>query len=194
MLLVPYMETGTFLCWQSVHRHRIDHTLHMTEHVLSAGVWKGEDKEALKKVFKAVLWRGRHFFYVEIFAYLHPFFFFKENKIIVNMPKPHSSNQLPYKNKIFKQCVSKININRDGRNKYMYPSYLVKTQKGTVPYWKAAMESQLKQQQFRASFSSVTHEEESQAAKNRFLIKEIYRTVFLIEKYRTFSSLLNNRG
>lgn len=61
-------------------------------------------------------------------------FFFKENKITVDMPKKHSSNQLPYKNKIFKQCVFKININRVGKNKYMYPSYLVKTQKGTVPY------------------------------------------------------------
>lgn len=51
----------------------------MTEHVLSAGVWKGEGKEALKKVFKAVLWQGRHLFYVEIFAYLHTFL--KKKKI-----------------------------------------------------------------------------------------------------------------
>lgn len=58
-------------------------------------------------------------------------------------------------------------------NKYMYPSYLVKTQTTIIPYRKVAMESQLKQQLFRASFSSVTEEKESQAVKKRFVIKEI---------------------
>lgn len=58
-------------------------------------------------------------------------------------------------------------------NKYMYPSYLVKTQTTIIPYWKVAMESQLKQQLFRASSSSVSEEKESQAVKKRFVIKEI---------------------
>lgn len=59
------------------------------------------------------------------------------------------------------------------KNKYVYPNCFVKTQTSIISYWKVAMESQLKQQLFRASFSSVTEENESQAAKNRFVIKEI---------------------
>lgn len=99
----------------------------MTEHVLSAGVWKGEGEG----VFKAVLRGGNHFFYGERFAYLHTVFF---KKIKSQLCQKHMRQisciiKIKFANK---QCISKININSVGKNKYMYPSYLVKTQKGTV--------------------------------------------------------------